>query len=173
VENGMAFVDLYLKPWAIGIVMALLIFLVGRMLAGYLTRAVTRLLERSHIEPMLVRFLSTVLHTVLLIVVGLAAIDRLGVPVTSLLAIVGAAGLAVALALKDSLANFAAGVMIVVFRPFKIGDFINASGVVGVVDEIGMFATFMHTPDNQRIIDVPASIQAGQVVLWNDGWDAY
>ncbi|HHX81629.1 MAG TPA: mechanosensitive ion channel [Pseudomonadaceae bacterium] len=163
----MAFVDLYLKPWAIGIVMALLIFLVGRMLAGYLTRAVTRILERSHIEPMLVRFLSTVLHTVLLIVVGLAAIDRLGVPVTSLLAIVGAAGLAVALALKDSLANFAAGVMIVVFRPFKIGDFINASGVVGVVDEIGMFATFMHTPDNQRIIVPNSTIINGTITNAN------
>ena len=92
------------------------------------------------------------IYTILLIAVVLAAVDQLGINITSLLAIVGAAGLAIGLALKDSLSNFAAGVMIIIFRPFKIGDFINAGGSAGVVDEIGLFCTLLHTGDNQRII---------------------
>ena len=97
------------------------------------------------------------------VAVVLAAIDSLGVNVTSLMAIVAAAGLAIGLALKDSLGNFAAGVMIIIFRPFKIGDFITAGGVSGVVDEIGLFATLMHTGDNQRMIVPNSAIIGGNI----------
>ena len=113
---------------------------------------------------MLVKFLGGMLYAVLFIAVVLAAIDQLGVNVTSLMVIISAAGLAIGLALKDSLSNFASGVMIIVFRPFKIGDFISASGVSGVVDEIGMFCTLMHTGDNQRII-VPNSVVFGSTIV--------
>lgn len=94
----------------------------------------------------------------------LAAIDTLGVNVTSLLAVLGAAGLAVGLALKDSLSNFAAGVMLMVFRPFRIGDFITAGGTSGVVDEIGLFCVLMRTGDNQRII-IPNSAVFGSTIV--------
>src|SRR5690606_23941049 len=102
------------------------------------------------LDDILVKFLGNMVHTLLLIAVVLAAIDSLGINVTSLLAIMGAAGLAIGLALKDSLSNLAAGIMLIIFRPFRTGSFITAGGSTGVVDEIGMFSTTMHTPDNQR-----------------------
>jgi len=118
-------------------------------------------------DAMLVTFLSNLIYSLLLVAVALAAIDKLGVSVTSLLAIVGAAGLAIALALRDSLSNFAAGVMIVIFRPFKIGDFITAGGSAGVVDEIGMFCTLLHTGDNQRIILPNSAVIGGTIINAN------
>lgn len=163
-ENGLPFINLYIIPWAIKILIALTIFCVGKFLAASITRFVIRLLEKARMESMLVKFLSNLLYSLLLIAVALAAIDKLGVPITSLLAIVGAAGLAVGLALKDSLSNFAAGVMIIIFRPFKIGDFISAGGSSGVVDEIGMFCTLMHTTDNQRIILPNSAVIGGTIV---------
>lgn len=155
-ENGLTLLETYVIPWSIKIGLALLIFVVGNLLARIITRLLVRVMNTARMDPMLVKFLSNIFYVLLLIAVALAAIDGLGVNVASLLAIVGAAGLAVGLALKDSLSNFAAGVMLIVFRPFKIGDFITAAGVSGVVDEIGMFNTILHTTDNQLII-VPNS----------------
>ena len=113
---------------------------------------------------MLLKFLGNIAYGILLVAVVLAAVDSLGVNVTSLMAILGAAGLAVGLALKDSLSNFASGVMIIIFRPFNIGDFVTAGGSSGVVDEIGLFATLMHTGDNQRIIVPNSAILNGTIV---------
>jgi len=155
-DDPLILFQLYIVPWAGKIVIALLILGVGKVLAGALTRFVRRVMLRSGLDEILVKFLGNIAHVLLLIAVVLAAIDSLGVSVTSLLAIVGAAGLAVGLALKDSLSNLAAGIMLVIFRPFKTGDFITAGGTSGMVDEIGAFNTTMHTPDNQRII-VPNS----------------
>ena len=150
-------------PWAIKIVFALAIFIVGRMLAKSITSLVRKVMQKSNMDEALVKFLGGIIYTVLLVAVILAAIDTLGVNVTSLLAILGAAGLAVGLALKDSLSNFAAGVMIMIFRPFKIGDFVTTGGVSGVVDEIGLFCVLMHTGDNQRII-IPNSAVYGNTI---------
>lgn len=155
-ENGISILEAYLVPWSIKIGLALLILIVGNLLARLVTRVLVRVMEKARFDAMLVKFLGNILYVLLLVAVALAAIDGLGVNVTSLLAIMGAAGLAVGLALKDSLSNFAAGVMLIVFRPFKIGDFITAAGISGIVDEIGMFHTILHTADNQRII-VPNS----------------
>ncbi|MEX2365795.1 MAG: mechanosensitive ion channel domain-containing protein, partial [Pseudohongiellaceae bacterium] len=127
------------------------------------TAAVKKALTKSSMDTTLVNFLGTMTYSVLLIAVVLAAIDGLGVNITSLLAIVGAAGLAIGLAMKDSLSNFAAGIMLVIFRPFKIGDFVTAAGTSGVVDEIGLFCTLLHTPDNQRIIVPNSSIFNGNI----------
>ncbi len=143
-ENG--------TDWAIKIAIAIAIFIVGKIIARMLANLVKRALERGGTDAMLVGFLGNITYGVLLVAVVLAAIDTLGVNVTSLMAILGAAGLAVGLALKDSLGNFAAGVMIIIFRPFKIGDYVDAGGAAGTIDEIGLFATLMHTPDNKRII---------------------
>lgn len=163
-ETGISFLETYIIPWSIKIGLALLILIIGKILARMVTRLIVRVMERAHMDPMLVKFLSSIFYVLLLVAVALAAIDGLGVNVASLLAIVGAAGLAIGLALKDSLSNFAAGVMLIIFRPFKTGDFITAAGVSGVVDEIGMFSTLLHTPDNQRIIVPNSGVINGNII---------
>ncbi|MBU0676064.1 MAG: mechanosensitive ion channel [Proteobacteria bacterium] len=142
---------------------ALLIFMIGKWLACKIGMYLERLLTKSKVDSTLVGFLRNITYYTLLVVVLIAAADQLGVNTTSLLTIVGAAGLAVGLALKDSLSNFASGVMIVIFRPFKVGDFISAGGVDGVVEEITIFNTIMKTPDNKKII-VPNSNVTGGVI---------
>ncbi len=154
-ENGV--------DWGIKIAVAIAIFIVGKIIARIIANLVEKALRKGGTAEMLVGFLGNMTYGVLLVAVVLAAVDTLGVNVTSLMAILGAAGLAVGLALKDSLGNFAAGVMIIIFRPFKIGDYITAGGTAGTVDEIGLFATLMHTPDNQRIIVPNASIIGGNI----------
>ena len=155
VENGV--------DWAIQIGIAIAIFIIGKFIARMISNLLEKAMRKSGTDNMLVGFLGNITYGVLLVAVVLAAVDSLGVNVTSLMAILGAAGLAVGLALKDSLGNFAAGVMIIIFRPFNVGDFITAGGAAGVVDEIGLFATMMHTGDNQRIIVPNSSILGGNI----------
>jgi small conductance mechanosensitive channel len=121
-------------------------------------------MARAALDDMLTKFVSNILYTVLLVVVAIAALDQLGVQTTSLLAVLGAAGLAVGLALKDSLANFASGVMLIIFRPFKVGDFIEAAGIAGVVEEVRIFSTIMRTGDNRGIIIPNGQIYGGPIV---------
>jgi small conductance mechanosensitive channel len=161
------FIELFLVPWALRALMAIAIFVIGRWLAHRITKVLAHGLEKSGLDAMLVKFLSNLGYAVMLVAVVLAAVDTLGINVTSFLAIVGAAGLAVGLALKDSLSNFAAGVMIVIFRPFNLGDAITAGGSSGTVDEIGMFATLLRTADNQRIIVPNAAVTSGTIVNAN------
>ncbi len=148
----------YIIPWSISIGSALLILLIGLWLAGKAKKLVKKILAQTIKDEILVNFLGTVAYAILLIAVILAAVSELGVNITSLLAIVGAAGLAIALALKDSLANLAAGVMIIMLKPFKTGDFVTAGSNSGIIDEIGLFYTMLHTPDNQRVIMPNSSI---------------
>ncbi|MDG2176752.1 MAG: mechanosensitive ion channel [Gammaproteobacteria bacterium] len=162
-ELNAEIIALYIIPWAVKIITALAIFYIGRMIAKSLTGFVKQIMRKSKTDEALVSFLSSIIYTVLLIAVILAAVDQLGVNVTSLLAILSVAGLAVGLALKDSLSNFAAGIMILIFRPFKIGDFVTIGGTSGVVDEIGLFCVLMHTGDNQRII-IPNSAVYGNTI---------
>ena len=162
-ENLQNWISENALDWAIQIGIAIVIFIVGKMLARTISKLVGKGMQRAGSDPILVSFVSNIAYGLLLVAVVLAAIDSLGVNVTSLMAIVAAAGLAIGLALKDSLGNFAAGVMIIIFRPFKIGDYINAGGTAGVVDEIGLFATIMHTPDNQRIIVPNSAIIGGTI----------
>jgi small conductance mechanosensitive channel len=129
-----------------------LIFLIGRWIAKMLTNVVRRMLHRTDMEDTLEKFLCNLLNAVMLTVVVIAAISQLGVQTTSLLAILGAAGLAVGLALQGSLSNFAAGVLIVAFRPYKVGDFIEGGGVAGTVEEVQIFTTVLKSPDNKKII---------------------
>jgi small conductance mechanosensitive channel len=148
---------------AVQIGIAIAIFVIGKILARMVTNLLRAGMRKAGTDALLVGFIGNIAYGLLLVAVVLAAVDSLGVNVTSLMAIVGAAGLAVGLAMKDSLANFAAGVMIIIFRPFKIGDYITAGGAAGSVDEIGLFATMMHTPDNQRIIVPNSSIIGGNI----------
>lgn len=135
---------------------SILIFIIGKWLAKLLSNALRRVMERAHVDVTLAKFLGNIVNAVLLIAVIIAAVDQLGVRTTSFLAVLGAAGLAVGLALQGSLANFSSGIMLIMFRPFKVGDYVEAGGVSGVVEVIRIFNTVMKTPDN-REITVPNS----------------
>ena len=162
-ENLNEWISEHAIDWAVQIGIAIAIFIVGKIIANILANLVRKGMTRAGTDVLLVGFIGSMVYIILLIAVVLAAVDSLGVNVTSLMAIVGAAGLAVGLAMKDSLSNFAAGIMIIIFRPFKIGDYIEAGGTAGVVDEIGLFATLMHSPDNKRVIVPNASILGGNI----------
>ncbi len=136
--------------WGLHLLAALAIFLVGFWVAGRISQAVTRLIGRR-LDKTLAAFLGNLLYALLLAVVIIAALDQLGFDTTSLLAILGAAGLAVGLALKDSLSNFASGVMLITFRPFKGGDFVQIGSTMGTVEEIRMFHTLLKTPGGQAL----------------------
>ncbi|MBT8052819.1 MAG: mechanosensitive ion channel [Xanthomonadales bacterium] len=141
-----------IASWGGKIVLALVIYIIGKWIARRITAFVKKLMTARDADPTLINFLSNVVYAILLVAVILASLDTLGLPVTSLLAVVGAAGLAVGLALKDSLGNFASGVMLVMFRPFVKGDVVEVAGVTGKVNEVRIFSTIMTTPDNKQII---------------------
>lgn len=151
------FVGELLVAWGGRIVGALAIFLIGRMLAAALSRWIVSAMQRVGMDQTLARFFSNFAYIGLMVFVVLTAVNTLGVPTTNFVAIVGAAGLAIGLALKDSLSNFSSGVMLVFFRPFKVGDAITAAGVSGTVDTIGMFSTTVKTGDNS-VVTVPNSL---------------
>ena len=148
---------------AINIVAALAIFFIGKWVAGMIRKFVVRLCEKRNIDKLLATFLSNILYGLLMAFVILAAISRLGVNTTSFAAIIAAAGLAVGLALQDSLGNFASGVMLILFRPFKAGDLVDAGGSTGVIEEIQLFSTIMRTGDNVQIIVPNGSITGGTI----------
>lgn len=149
--------------WLINIAFAVAIVVIGRIVVKWLVKLTRKLLIRSDIDPILVNFSSSIVNAVLLLLVFIAALNQLGINTTSFIALLGAAGLAVGLALKDSLQNFAAGVMMIIFRPFKLGDFIEAGGVTGVVEQISIFSTMMKTGDNREIIIPNGQIYAGAI----------
>jgi small conductance mechanosensitive channel len=149
--------------WSGRVLAALAIFLVGRLFLRALMRWANGAMRRIGIDDTLNRFLGNLLYMVLLVFLVLTTFSVLGVPTINFLAIVGAAGLAIGLALKDSLANFSSGVMLVVFRPFKVGDQIEAAGVSGIVESIGIFNVVLKTFDN-RAINVPNSLIYGGTI---------
>jgi len=142
---------------------AVAIFVIGRWIAKLLTKICTKLLTRAKVDETLTRFLSALAYAILLTLVVVATLDRLGVNTTSLAAVVAAAGLAVGLALQSSLSNFAAGVMLILFKPFRVGDYIEAGGTAGTVEEIHIFNTVMRTGDNVKII-VPNGQISGSTI---------
>ncbi|HKJ18252.1 MAG TPA: mechanosensitive ion channel domain-containing protein [Xanthomonadales bacterium] len=156
-----------ITDWGLKLVLALVIFIVGRLIAKLITKAFRKAINRESIDDALEAFLGNILYAILMVSVILASLDTLGVNITSLLAIVGAAGLAIGLALKDSLGNFAAGVMLIIFRPFTKGDFVEAAGVSGKVDEIRIFNTVLTTPDNKQITIPNALINADAITNYS------
>lgn len=131
---------------------ALAIFFIGRWIAIRLVTLMKAALTRAKVDKTLVSFLGNVANIGLLILVIIAALGKLGIPTTSVTALIGGAGLAVALSLKDQLSNFAAGALIILFRPFKVGDFIRVNGFEGIVREIKMVQTSLSTPDNEEVV---------------------
>ena len=145
------------------IIAAIVVFFVGRWLARKVAALIESGLKRANTDPTLVGFFRNIVYFGLLIMVVIAAVGQLGVQTTSFIAVLGAAGLAIGLALQGSLANFAAGVLIIIFRPFKSGDFIDAGGTMGTVEEIQIFTTMMRTPDNKTIIIPNAQITSAAI----------
>ncbi len=151
------------SQYAFKIIASIVVFVVGRFIAKQLTRLFVKALERRKVEITLTSFLDNIVYYTLITAVVIAALNQLGVSTTSFVTVVGAAGLAVGLALKDSLSNFSAGVMIILFRPFKIGDFVSVAGESGTVREITIFNTIITTPDNQKVI-IPNNSIMGNVI---------
>jgi small conductance mechanosensitive channel len=156
-------IETYVLPWGINIVMALAIFFIGKLVVGMLVKLSKKLMLKANVDKLLVNFISSIIKTVLLLFVLIAALDQLGVDTTSMIALIGAAGLAIGLALQGTLQNLASGVMLIIFRPFTDGDFIEAAGVSGVVEEIGIFSITMRTGDNREIIIPNGAVYGGTI----------
>ena len=156
VETGMAF--------GTNLVAALAIFFVGRWIASRLVILMKAALTRAKVDRTLVSFLGNVANVGLLILIIIAALGKLGIPTTSVTALIGGAGLAVALSLKDQLSNFAAGALIILFRPFKVGDYIKVNGFEGFVSEIKMVQTALSTPDNEEVILPNSVVMSNSIV---------
>jgi small conductance mechanosensitive channel len=162
-----AMIELYVIPWGIKIVLALAIFYVGRVVVSSIVKLVSKLLRQRDMDEILVSFLSSILRWVLLLFVIIAALSQLGINTNSLVALLGAAGLAIGLSLQSSLSNFASGVMLIIFRPFTKGDFVEAGGATGVVDNISIFTTTMTTTDNKEIIVPNGAILGGNITNYS------
>lgn len=131
---------------------ALLIFIIGKWMARWITNVLMRLLKSRDVDLTLIKFLEGIIYYALLASVIIAAAGQLGIKTTSFLAVLGAASLAIGLALKDSLANFSSGVMLILFRPFRVGDVVTIGGETGKVEAISVFSTILNTGDNQKKI---------------------
>ena len=156
-----------MAAFGLKLIAAIAVFVIGRWVARAVTRAVQRALAKAETDPTLVGFIKNVTYGGLMALVVIAAAGQLGVQTTSFIAVLGAAGLAVGLALQGSLANFAAGVLMIIFRPFKAGDFVEAGGVAGVVEEIELFTTKLRTPDNKTVIIPNGQVTAGSITNYS------
>jgi small conductance mechanosensitive channel len=163
----MQLIETYVLPWSINIVMALAIFIIGKFIVKIVVKFAKKLMIKAHVDNILVNFIGSIISTILLLFVVIATLDQLGVATTSLIALIGAAGLAVGLALQGTLQNLASGVMLIIFRPFNDGDFIEAAGVAGVVEQIGIFTTTMRTGDNREIIIPNGEIFGGTITNYS------
>jgi len=153
--------------YGLNLLWAILTFFIGRWVAQFLTKFVRRLMDKAEVEAALAGFAANVTYILLMVVVVLAALNKLGIQTTSFVAILGAAGLAVGFALQGSLSNFAAGVMLIIFRPFKAGDYVEAGGTAGTVEEVQLFTTQFCTPDNKQIIVPNAQITGGKITNYS------
>lgn len=158
-----ALIETYVIPWGLKIIFALAIFYIGRMVVGAVIKVVTKLMQARNMDEILVTFLTSIMRWVLLLFVIIAALSQLGIDTTSLIALLGAAGLAIGLSLQSSLSNFASGVMLIIFRPLTKGDFVEAGGATGVVEKISIFTTTLTTPDNKEVIIPNGAILGGNI----------
>ena len=153
--------------YGIQLLTALAIFVIGRWIAKAITGLLRRAMSKAKADDMLVGFLGNIAYGLLLTFVVIAALSQLGIETTSLAAILAAAGLAVGLALQGSLSNFAAGVMIIIFRPFSKGDYVEVAGTAGSVNDINIFTTTLKTPDNKTVIIPNSSVTGGNITNYS------
>jgi len=152
-----------ITQWGLKVIGGLVVFIIGLMVAKSVRRGAQKVFDRTDMEPTLEKFLSSLLYYLILAVVAVASLGMIGVQTASVLAMLGAAGLAVGLALQGTLSNVAAGVMLLFFRPFKVGDFVDIGGTAGTVDSIGLFSTILNTPDNVHIVVPNSGIYGGTI----------
>jgi small conductance mechanosensitive channel len=157
-------VQAHAAGYGVRVVAALATLVVGRIVAGWLKRLIQGMMDRRAVDPTISGFVTRLAYIAMMAFVVLAALGQLGIQTTSFIAILGAAGLALALALQGSLANFAAGFLMIVFRPFKVGDFIEGAGVSGTVEKIEIFTTTLRTGDNKIIIVPNAKLSSDNIV---------
>lgn len=160
----LAYLEHALRMYALNVVWAILIFIIGRWAAKAIAAFARKMMQKRKVDEMLGRFIGNVLYALILVAVIIAAVGQLGVETTSLVAIIGAAGLAVGLALQGSLSNFASGVMIIIFRPFKVADYVGVAGEEGLVREVSIFTTTLVTLDNRVVVIPNGSITAGSII---------
>jgi len=152
-----------IQAYGLPLLWAVVIFIVGRIIARAISNAMAKAMTKAKVEETLVRFTKNMLFVAIMVFVVIAAISKMGVETTSFAAVVAAAGLAIGLSLQGTLSNFASGVLLIIFRPFKAGDFIEAGGISGIVEEIQIFCTLMRSGDNKQII-VPNSQVMGTTI---------
>lgn len=150
--------------WAWRLLVGLTVLVAGGWLARRVARMLDRVLLRFEVDAILRNFMRNMVFAIALVIIAVGALDFAGVPTTSLLAVVGAAGLGIGLALKDSLAHIASGVMLIMLRPFRIGDTVQIAGLEGVVDSVRIFETRMHTFDSREIILSNSQITAVPII---------
>ena len=155
----------YLIQYGMSLIAAILIFIIGKWAARMVSNLLEEVLLKSKIEKTLASFAKNISYITILVFVAIAALNKVGVETSSFLAVIGAAGLAVGLALQGSLSNFAAGVMMILFHPFRIGDYVEAAGAEGTVTEIQMFSTLIVTKDKKRVIIPNAKITADKITV--------
>jgi small conductance mechanosensitive channel len=156
-------VHAYLVPFGINLLLAAIVFLVGRMVARFIVKFADGVMTRANVDLSLKKFLGDLLYAVLLLVVVIATLGRLGVETTAAVAVLGAAGLAIGFALQGSLANFAAGVMIILYKPYRVGEVVNVAGHIGTVQAIHIFNTIMLSADSRTIIIPNGQITSGTI----------
>jgi small conductance mechanosensitive channel len=166
-ENIPALIKGLLATWGLKVVAAVLIFVVGKWLAGVLANMLRAVMTRAKQDETLVKFIGSIAYYAMFAFVIIAAISQLGVHTTSLIAVFGAAGLAVGLAMQNSLSNFAAGVMLIVFKPFKVGDYVEVAGTAGTVEAVMIVSTRLKSPDNKRIYVPNGQIYSGNIVNYS------
>ena len=163
-NNYLVVIQDLLTRFGLNLLAAIVIFFIGKWIATFVRRLVRGLMNKANVDPTLASFVGNLTYYSVLAFAVIAALNRLGVQTASLIAILGAAGLAVGLALQGSLANFAAGVLIIIFRPFNVGDLIEAADVLGEVLDIQLFTTTLATLDNKQVI-VPNSSLTGSNII--------
>lgn len=166
-EDTLSTLQELITVYGLKIIAALAIFIVGKMIAGVIKSGVKRGMGKAKSDPILISFTSNIIYTALLAFVVIASLGQLGIQTASFIAVLGAAGLAVGLALQGSLSNFAAGVLMIIFRPFKQGDFIEGAGVAGIVEEVHIFNTIMRTGDNKTIIIPNSGLMGGNIINYS------
>jgi small conductance mechanosensitive channel len=156
-----------LAIYGVKVIAAIAIFVIGNWVSKIFRRVVNNVMEKRNVDPTLGSFVASLTYYTLIVFVVLAALSQLGIQTTSFIAIIGAAGLAIGLALQGSLANFAAGFLMIIFRPFKVGDYIEGGGTAGTVEQIQIFTTQLKTPDNKTVIVPNASMTSGNIVNYS------
>lgn len=166
-EELLAKVQEWVTLYGLKIIGAAAILVIGRIAARIVRSLIKKLMQKSKVDDTLISFVASMCYIAMMAFVIIAAMNQLNIQTTSFIAVLGAAGLAIGLALQGSLANFAAGVLMIIFKPFRVGDFIEGGGVAGVVEEIEIFTTQLRTPDNKKIIVPNAKMTGDNIVNYS------